>query len=183
MRPPDGTDDADPADRADRDFDRFAREAWPRLRRTAYLLCGDHHLAEDLAQTALARTYGRWRRVRRDDALAYTRRVLVNLDVDRHRRRRPVEIGGDAAEAVVEQRRAVAAGESGSDDRDLVVRLLAGLTERERAVVVLRHYADLSEAEVARELGIAPGTVKSALHRALGKLRVHDQTLEEATHR
>lgn len=167
----------------DEEFDRFARDAWPRLRRTAYLLTGDHHLAEDLAQAALARTFGRWRTVRRDDALAYARRVLVNLDVDRHRRRRPDEVGGEAVQAVAEQRRALASGESGSDDRDLVVRLLAGLTERERAVVVLRHYADLSEAEVARELGIAPGTVKSALHRALGKLRVHDQTVEEASHR
>ncbi|GAA3542776.1 hypothetical protein GCM10022263_32440 [Nocardioides daeguensis] len=58
------------------------------------------------------------------------------------------------------------------EDRDQVVRLLAGLTERERRVVVLRHYCDLSEAAVAAELGIAPGTVKSALSRALAKLRV-----------
>ena len=172
--------------RSEEDFDRFAREAWPRLRRTAYLLTGDHHLAEDLAQAALARTYGRWRSVRRDDALAYARRTLVNLDLDRHRRRmrRPVEVGGDAADALAAQHRAPSGtGEAGSDDRDLVVRLLAALTERERAVVVLRHYADLSEAEVARELGIAPGTVKSALHRALTKLRVHDQAVEEAAQR
>ena len=68
-------------------FDEFATAAWPRLRRSAYLLTGDHHLAEDLAQTALVRTYAHWRRVRRADALAYTRRVLVNLNIDRIRRR------------------------------------------------------------------------------------------------
>jgi RNA polymerase sigma factor (sigma-70 family) len=66
------------------------------------------------------------------------------------------------------------------EDRDLVVRLLAVLTERERRVVVLRHYFDLSEADVAAELGIAPGTVKSTLSRALSKLRVSDSATEEA---
>ncbi len=68
----------------------------------------------------------------------------------------------------------------GPDDRDLIVRLLAELTERERRVVVLRHYYDLSEATVAQELGIAPGTVKSTLARALTKLRVRvDAPVEE----
>jgi DNA-directed RNA polymerase specialized sigma24 family protein len=88
--------------RSDEGFDEFATTAWPRLRRIGYLLTGDHHLAEDLAQAALVRTYASWRRVRREDAAAYSRRVLLNLNVDRLRRRR--------------------------------------LTERERRVVVLRHY-------------------------------------------
>ena len=72
----------------EQEFDEFAAAAWPRLRRSAYLLTGDHHLAEDLAQTALARTYASWRRVRRSDALAYARKVLVNANIDRLRRRR-----------------------------------------------------------------------------------------------
>ncbi len=80
----------------DREFDEFAHAAWPRLHRSAYLLTGDQQLAEDLAQTALERTYARWRSVRRDDALAYARKIVVNLNVDRHRRRRLTEVGGDA---------------------------------------------------------------------------------------
>lgn len=162
----------------EREFDEFAHAVWPRLHRSAYLLTGDHHLAEDLAQTALERTYAKWRTVRRDDALAYCRRVLVNLNVDRMRRRRFLEIGG---EALTHADHGVT--DSGSDDRDVIVRLLAQLTERERRVVVLRHYYDLPEATVAQELGIAPGTVKSTLARALIKLRVRvDARVEEEIH-
>ena len=152
----------------DEDFDAFVTAACPRLRWSAYLLTGDHHLAEDLAQTALARTYSRWSRVRRDDALAYTRRVLVNLNIDRLRRRRYHEVSeAHAPEVVAPDRPAEDAAV-----RAEVLDLLATLTDRERRVVVLRHYFDLSEAAVAAELGIAPGTVKSTLSRALGKLRV-----------
>lgn len=148
-------------------FDEFAAAAWPRLRRIGFLLTGDHHLAEDLAQTALVRTYASWRRVRQEDASAYARRVLLNLNVDRLRRRRIVEVGDGPLDVVPLQ-----GGEGAVVDRDQIVRLLAGLTDRERRVVVLRHYCDLSEADVAHELGIAPGTVKSSLSRALTKLRV-----------
>lgn len=165
---------------AEHDFDDFAVAAWPRLRRSAYLLTGDHHLAEDLAQTALARTYASWRRVRRDDALAYARKVLVNANIDRIRRRRLREFGGPGADGLLAAWPASGHGPEIASDRDEVVRLLAGLTDRERRVVVLRHYFDLSEAEVARELGIAPGTVKSALSRALRKLRV-TAALDETT--
>lgn len=153
---------------SDAAFDEFAAAAWPRLRWSAYLLTGNHHLAEDLAQAALVRTYASWRRVRRTDALAYARRVLVNLNIDRHRRRHFSEVGEDWLAATP------AAGDDtvGADDRDELLRLLAGLTPRERQVVVLRHYFDLSEADVAVEVGIARGTVKSTLSRALSKLRV-----------
>ena len=84
------------------EFDEFAAAAWPRLRRSAFLLTGDHHLAEDLAQTALARTYASWRRVRRADALAYARKVLVNANIDRLRRRH----GQDPARLMREQQAA-----------------------------------------------------------------------------
>lgn len=161
--------------RSDSDFDDFALAAWPRLRWSAYLLCGDHQLAEDLAQTALVRTYARWGSVRRADAMAYTRRVLVNLNIDRLRRKRPVELGELHPDVVTSADRT-----PGSDDRDEVVRLLATLTERERSVVVLRHYFDLAEADVASELGISAGTVKSTLSRALAKLRT-DHTLSGRT--
>lgn len=164
--------------RTDSDFDEFALAAWPRLRWSAYLLCGDHQVAEDLAQTALVRAYARWGSVRRADAMAYTRKVLVNLNIDRGRRRRPVEVPEEYAAHA-----ASADGSTLTDDRDEVVRLLAALTERERQVIVLRHYFDLSEAAVAAELGIAPGTVKSTLSRALAKLRTDrpDQTFSGRT--
>ena len=159
-------------------FDEFATAAWPRLRRSAYLLTGDHHLAEDLTQAALVRTYAHWRRVRRADALAYTRRVLVNLNIDRIRRRHGSVDVGDTLLEIVPSR-----PDNRVDERDEAVRLLRTLTDRERRIVVLRHYFDLSEAEVAHELGVARGTVKSTLSRALGKLRVAaehgDRTYEE----
>ena len=148
-------------------FDEFATAAWPRLRRSAYLLTGDHHLAEDLTQTALVRTYAHWRRVRRADALAYTRRVLVNLNIDRIRRRHGTFDVGDTLLETMASR-----PDTRVDERDEAVRLLRTLTARERQVVVLRHYFDLSEAEVAHELGVTKGTVKSTLARALAKLRV-----------
>ena len=160
------------------EFDEFATAAWPRLVRTAYLLTGDHHVAEELAQTALVRTYSHWRRVRRTDALAYARRVLVNLNIDRFRRRNgTVDVGDQLLETVPSR------PDNRVDERDEAVRLLRTLTDRERRIVVLRHYFDLSEAEVAQELGVARGTVKSTLSRALGKLRVAvengDRTYEE----
>jgi RNA polymerase sigma-70 factor (sigma-E family) len=161
-------------------FDEFAAAAWPRLRWSAYLLTGDYHLAEDLAQTALARTYAHWRRVRRQDAMAYSRKVLVNLNIDRLRRRRMVEVGGDSAEHAMDRVADGQDAEATATDRDHVVRLLSVLTDRERRVVVLRHYFDLGEAATASELGIAPGTVKSTLSRALAKLRVSEDSLEEA---
>jgi RNA polymerase sigma-70 factor (sigma-E family) len=145
------------------------------LRRIGFLLTGDHHVAEDLAQAALVRTYASWRRVRRSDAAAYSRRVLINLNIDRIRRRRLTEVGDAALGAI-----AVDGSDATTDDRDQIVRLLAGLTDRERRVVVLRHYCDLSEADVAEELGMARGTVKSTLSRALAKLRVSIQETDEA---
>ena len=164
----------------EQEFDEFAAAAWPRLRRSAYLLTGDHHLAEDLAQTALARTYASWRRVRRADALAYARKILVNANIDRMRRRRLTEFGGPGADGLIDGRPAVGAGPEIADERDEIVRLLADLTDRERRVVLLRHYFDMSEAEVARELRVAPGTVKSALSRALRKLRVSSDAQTDA---
>lgn len=153
---------------ADDAFDQFAAAAWPRLRWTAYLLTGDGHLAEDLAQTALERTYASWSRVRRDDALAYARKVLVNTNVDRLRRRRLTEVSDVGLDLATPPAGNV------SDDRDEIVRLLARLSDRERRIVVLRHYYDLTEKAVAAELGISVGTVKSTTSKALAKLRADE---------
>ena len=157
---------------AEAEFERFVTAAWPRLRWSAYLLCGDHHLAEDLTQTALARTYASWRRIQREDPTAYARKVLVNLNIDRIRRRRFLEVAEEHA-----PERAAGSGSEHVDQREELVTMLQALSERERAVVVLRHYVDLSEAQVADELGIPRGTVKSTLARALSKLRVTADTV------
>ena len=130
---------------ADDGFDEFAAAAWPRLLRSAYLLTGDHHLAEDLAQTALVRTYAHWRRVRRADALAYS---PPGAGQPQHRpdpaQARDVEVGDQLARD--RRRRDRTPGSTSATRRS---GCCARLTERERQVVVLRHYFDLSEAEVA----------------------------------
>ncbi|WP_130492339.1 SigE family RNA polymerase sigma factor [Motilibacter rhizosphaerae] len=147
-------------------FEAFVRSASPRLRATAYLLTGDAGRAEDLLQNALVAVYLRWERLE-GDPVDYARRCVANGSVSWWRRvgRREapgpvVELGRipDLADDAV-RRRAVA-------------QALAGLTERERRVVVLRYVEDLSEQQTAEVLGIATGTVKSACARALRKLRV-----------
>lgn len=155
--------------RADRDaeFTAFMADAGPGLLRTAWLLVGDAHRAEELVQQALVRTYGAWARVSGGDPAAYTRRTLVNLRTDTWRRRRrevltaPAELPEDA----------VASGTGAVHDRDTLVRALARLTPRQRRVVVLRHLVGLTEREVAEDLGISTGTVKSTSSRALAALR------------
>ncbi len=151
---------------AEEAFEAFAVAAWPRLRWTAYLLVGDHHHAEDLAQTALARTYAAWPRVRSADALGYARRTLVNANIDRLRRRRVTEVPVPA----YDERRLGHDPNGALEERDEVVRLLAGLGSQERRVLVLRYVYDLTEAAIAEELGISRGTVKSSASRALAKL-------------
>jgi RNA polymerase sigma-70 factor (sigma-E family) len=152
---------------ADEDFAEFARASYGGLRHAAYLLTGDRHSAEDAAQTALARTYAAWPRVRRDDAYAYARKVLVNHLTDRWRRRLREYPVGDLPDG---------AGTPDPADevalRHWVTGALATLTVKERAVIVMRYLFDLPEAAVARDLGVTVGTVKSTSSRALAKLRV-----------
>jgi len=150
-------------------FDDFVRSCSYRLFQVGCLLTGgDTHRAEDLVADALARTYLAWSRIRSGDAFGYARRTLVNLHTDWWRRRRRRELitsqppergdgtdhGGDVAR------------------RDSVMRALRALTRRERAVLVLRYFVDLTEQDTAAELGISLGTVKSTNARALAKLRL-----------
>jgi len=149
-------------------FAQFVEARERALQRTAWLLTGDWGLAEDLVQTALVRSWARWDRIRRrDDPEIYVRRVMVNTWVSWNRRRwrgeRPTEVvpdgpaAGDVADAVA--------------TRMAVRGALESLTARQRAVLVLRVFDDLSEAQVARLLDCAVGTVKSTLSQALAKLR------------
>ncbi|WP_103341624.1 SigE family RNA polymerase sigma factor [Amycolatopsis sp. CA-126428] len=153
--------------RGDEEFAEFVRASSARLTHAAFLLTGDRHQAEDAAQTAFTRTYAAWSRVRHKDAYGYARTVLVNHVIDGWRR----PIREYATEAMPER-------QDGSDvdkavtQRAWLTAVLKTLTARERAVVVLRHFFDLPEAEVARELGVSLGTVKSTNSRALAKLRL-----------
>lgn len=137
------------------------------LGRTAWLLCGDVHQADELVQQALVRTCVAWPRARRGDPLAYSRRVLANLRIDTWRRRRreflvdPVELPETSHVSGADQ----------YADRDQLVLALALLTPRQRRVVVLRHLEGLSEREVAFDLGVSVGTVKSTSARGLELLR------------
>ncbi|GGM12270.1 SigE family RNA polymerase sigma factor [Dactylosporangium sucinum] len=150
-----------------RDFDEFAAAAARPLLRLGWLLSGSAEQAQDLAQAALVRTYTAWHRVREDDALAYARRVLVNLHTDWLRRRPWREV----AHAEPPDAAAADPGHAAVEERAALIAALQTLSRKERAAVVLRYYADLSERETAQTLGVSVGTVKSVCSRALAKLR------------
>jgi RNA polymerase sigma-70 factor (sigma-E family) len=148
------------------DFSAFASSRWPRLVRLAFGLTGDRWAAEDLAQTTLARAYLAWHRVSRaDDPDAYLRRILLNASNRRFRRRRVDERTGDPPELPVDGP-ADLVGE-----RATLLAALRQLPPRQRAVIVLRYWEDLTDAQIAATLGCSPGTVRSQLSRALAKLR------------
>jgi RNA polymerase sigma-70 factor (sigma-E family) len=153
----------------DREFSDFVAGSQRRLVHFAELLTGDHGRAEDLVQDALVKAYVAWPRIRAGRAEAYVRTCVVNGRTDWWRRRssreRPTASPTDAPVA------ADAVG--GVDDRVVVLNALAKLTDRERAVIALRFYLGLSEAEAAADLDIAVGTVKSTAARAITKLRAN----------
>jgi RNA polymerase sigma-70 factor (sigma-E family) len=152
---------------ADAEFCAYVGARQPALLRTAYLLTGDRHAAEDLLQTALTRTYLHWRRIRDGNAIdAYVRKVMVNERTSWWRRRLHHE---SATETVPE--RAAPQSTSTYDERDEMWMLVSGLPPRQRAAVVLRYYEDLPEADVARILGCSVGTVKSQTSRAVATMR------------
>jgi RNA polymerase sigma-70 factor (sigma-E family) len=149
------------------EFSAFVARSQARMVRLAELLTGDRGRAEDLAQHGFVQAYSAWSRIRAGEPDAYVRRCIVNAHTDWWRRRtwreQPFELIPELATAVDAAAQVA--------NRDLVLRALSRLTTRERLVIVLRFYLDLSEAEIAAELKIAPGTVKSAASRALAKLR------------
>lgn len=151
----------------DLQFGEFMSARYASLVRTGYLLTGDRGLAEDLVQSALERTYLSWRRLReRESAEAYTRTTMVRLAVKWRRRRWTGEIPtGELPERAHHDPTGVA------DDADQLRRVLLRLPVAQRAVLVLRFYADQSEVETAAALGCSVGTVKSRTNRALRALR------------
>jgi RNA polymerase sigma-70 factor (ECF subfamily) len=162
----------------DEEFREFVAARSAALLRTAYLLGGDWATAEDLLQIALTKTYLAWRRLGRIEAVEpYARRVLVTSATSWWRRRwhgeRPTEVLPERAIDDDLDRRL---------ERDLLWRAVLTLPARQRAVLVLRFYEDLSEVDTAALLGVAVGTVKSQCARALAALRKHlaEQGVEPA---
>ncbi|WP_028654298.1 SigE family RNA polymerase sigma factor [Nocardioides sp. J54] len=145
-------------------FEAFVLARRGALLRTAFLLTGDAHAAEDLVQTALVKVVGRWRRIQADPE-PYVRTVLGRESVNRWRRRRWREVTTDQLPEAVGR-------EDGTVDRLDLRAALDRLAPRQRAVLVLRYYEDLTEAQTAEVLGIAVGTVKSHARDALARLRL-----------
>ncbi|MHB8691077.1 MAG: SigE family RNA polymerase sigma factor [Solirubrobacteraceae bacterium] len=156
------------------DFDRFVAGNAASLLRTAYLISGDLHEAEDLVQEALIKTAKRWHRVSRmEQRAAYTRRILVNLALDgsTKRGRRRIELADELDDPERPSDRGSLNGHAEQiGTRDELVKALATLPPRQRAVLVLRYFLDLPEAEVASVLDCSLGTVKSTASRGLARL-------------
>ncbi|MFI2487201.1 SigE family RNA polymerase sigma factor [Promicromonospora kroppenstedtii] len=151
----------------DAEFVDFVTSAGPYLYRTAYLLSGDAHQAEELVQATFERTYRAWAKARVGEPRAYARRILMNLRIDGWRKDRRSAVTDDGVVPLSPL-------PDHADDvavRDELGRALRSLPLGQRRVVVLRHLLDLSEAQVADELGISAGTVKSTNSRGLARLR------------
>lgn len=149
-------------------FSQFVAARWPALVRSAFLLTGNRSSAEDLVQTALAKAYASWGRIRVPEAAeAYVRRSMVTTHISWWRRHRGRESLTD---------RPPERGDGGADLESVVARSslwphLAKLPRGQRAVIVLRYYEDLTEGQAAAMLGISVGTVKSQTSRAMHTLR------------
>ncbi|MEZ0579473.1 SigE family RNA polymerase sigma factor [Nocardioides sp. MH1] len=151
-------------DTADGTFDGFVAARGDALWRSAWLLTSDRQLAEDLVQTALAKSWRSWERVGPEGFEPYVRRVMFTTYVSWWRRKwrgeRPTEVLPEAGVSAPD-----------TDTRNDLVSALAGLPKGQRAIVVLRYFEDLTEAQTADALGISQGTVKSQCSRALTALR------------
>jgi RNA polymerase sigma-70 factor (sigma-E family) len=151
-------------------FDEFAAGYLPGLLRFAAVLTGDRASAEDVVQDVLVRAHTRWSRIGAlDRPEFYVRKMVVNEFLTVRRRQRRVVLGGSAAEVDIRTEPDWAAGHA---DRAALLAELARLPARQRAVIVLRYYEGLSDADIARLLGVAPTTVRGYAHRALTALRV-----------
>ncbi len=152
------------------DFEAFVRTRQRSLLRSAYMLTGDQHLAEDLVQSALARTHQSWSRLTDPaNAEAYTRKVMYHLQVSWWRRNRVPESMTDVSP---EPRPTGGPGEAtGLTNRMTIQAALLKLSAKQRAVLILRFFEDRTEVQTAEVLGVTVGTVKSQTAKALARLR------------
>lgn len=157
-------------------FREFVGSRSAGLSRVAYLLTGDFHLAQDLLQSALAKTAAHWPQIRGGNPDAYVRRVLYHEHASGWRRRRvsetlvaalPAQLGSDPT--------------PGTTLRLTVLAALARLPPRQRAVIVLRFYEDLTEVQIAEVMDVTVGTVKRAKHDAINRLRTDAPELLDET--
>ncbi|MCW7942631.1 RNA polymerase subunit sigma-24 [Streptomyces hygroscopicus] len=157
------------------DFAAYSAAAWSPLVRTAHLLTGDFHEAEDLVRTTLAEVYSRWRRVPRDDVDFHVRRSLVRNNLGRIRRRRVARTPALLPIPLLPEpmRRRDARHTEPVERRTAAAEALATLPARQRTVLVLRYWDDLTEAEIAELLGCSPGKVRTHVRRGLAALRAH----------
>ncbi|MFF7335311.1 SigE family RNA polymerase sigma factor [Streptomyces sp. NPDC090306] len=156
----------------DAEFRGFMTSCWPRLTRTAFLLTGERHAAEDLAQSTLERVYVAWRRVAEaDDPEAYARRIMVNAHARKHRRRLKEFLAPRDDSGLVHETADVDDRIARADDRSALVAALAQLPPRQREAVVLRYWEDLTETQTAAAMGCSVGTVKSNAAKGIAKLR------------
>jgi RNA polymerase sigma-70 factor (sigma-E family) len=157
-------------------YEEYVGARWTALYRTAYLLTGSHADAEDLAQTALVKAYLSWPKVSAAASPdAYVRRILTNAFLSG---RRPLRV---TRERLVDRTPDVEAPAPVSDDRLLLWPHIAALPPKQRAVVVLRYYEDLTEQQIADALGCSTGTVKSTASDALKSLRARMARTEGAS--
>ncbi|MGW5635564.1 SigE family RNA polymerase sigma factor [Streptomyces sp. NPDC003832] len=167
----------------DAEFQSFVTGRWPRLMRTAFLLTGEQHAAEDLVQTTLEQVYVAWRRVgSADEPEAYVRRVMINAHARRHRRRlreflAPKDDSGLVREVADSGDRIAQA-----DDRNALLAALAQLPPRQREAVVLRYWEDLTETQTAAAMGCSVGAVKSNAAKGIAKLRAIPGLAETVTY-
>jgi RNA polymerase sigma-70 factor (sigma-E family) len=149
----------------DDEFVQFAGAQADRLRTTAFMLCRDWHLAQDLTQTALTRLYVSWRKaVRAEHPMAYAQKILLRTYLD-HRRRR------SSTESVIEDPRPESGYRDSPDLRLTMLDALGHLPERDRAIVILRYFEDYTVEQVADMLEVPVSVVKSQTRRSLVKLR------------
>jgi RNA polymerase sigma-70 factor (sigma-E family) len=149
-------------------FGQYLASRQGRLLQTAWLLTGDWHLAEDLVQTAMVKLWPRWDRIcAGGDPDAYVRRTLFTTYASWWRRRWRAEVPTE----VLPDRQPAPDAFADADLRQALAQLLPALPARQRAVLVLRYYEDLTETQVAEVLGVSVGTVKSQASKALARLR------------
>ena len=164
-----------PTTRTSAGFDEYVVARGGALLRFAYLLTGDHHLAEDMLQEALAKVHGRWSHLRDDEApTAYVRTAILRQYLSWRRRRSsgetPSELPPDGPTPTADHAEALAV-------RDALWHALAGLPRQQRAAVVLRFYEDLDDDELSGLLGCSVATVRSHVSRGLARLRDDIQTV------
>ncbi|HEU0129425.1 MAG TPA: SigE family RNA polymerase sigma factor [Mycobacteriales bacterium] len=157
------------------EFEEFVHARYDRLCRTAFLLCGDWQHAEDIVQTALAKSYVAFRRGHVESLDAYVHRAVVTTRASWWRRRWQ----GEVATGALPDRAAATDDYAEADQRSAVRAALAALPAKQREVLVLRFFADVSEADTANALGISAGTVKSRVSRALATLRANGLLAEQ----